>query len=106
MTPKARMNNLHGRVPHFRVSVRSVLAAFLLVGCIQAAIVGMRGPIAALVGWFGNLLAGKFHTDIAVFHRPPDWGNLAANMAISLLFFAAFVWVAWRTGKKTNAEAG
>ncbi|HEY6971134.1 MAG TPA: hypothetical protein VJA94_18135 [Candidatus Angelobacter sp.] len=99
------MSNLRGRSAGFRLSVRSALAAFLLIGCIQAVMMGIHYPLAAGVGWFGNWLARKFHTDVLVYHPTPQWDNSAINLVVAVLFFSVFIWITRRTRRRANAEA-
>ena len=105
MIPKERMSNRRGRFAGFHISIASVLSAFLLVGCIQAAIMGVRYPIAAGVGWFGNWLAGRFHTEVIVFQQTPEWERCALNLVVAVLFFAAFIGMMRRTTRRGNADA-
>ena len=97
------MSNLRGRFAGFHLTIAAVLSAFLLVGCIQAAIMGIRYPIAAGVGWFGNWLARRFHTAI-VFQQTPEWEHCAINLVVALLFFTGFIWITRRTTRRGNAN--
>ena len=105
MIPKGRMSSLRSRFAGFRLSIASVLSAFLLVGCIQAVIMGIRYPIAAGVGWFGNWLARRFHTDVTVFQQTAEWERCALNLVVAVVFFSVFIWITRRTAGRGNAEA-
>ena len=66
---------------------------------------GIRYPIAAGVGWFGNWLARRFHSGLIVFQQSPQWEHCAINLIVAVLFFAVFIWITRRTRTRDYADA-